>query len=106
MTVTRIIATTVVVCAAIGMTTQAEAAKRKSTNTVTFRGCADWDLLCGPVMKDVAGNRHTFTPSGLVPLGTPLKVVGRRLGNVPGGWCKATQVQVLSVAPTGGACAR
>ena len=102
MTVARIIAISLMVCAMISLTTQAEAAKRKST--ITFRGCADLDLLCGAVMKDAAGNRHAFIPSGLVPPGVPLKVVGRRSGDVPGGWCKARRVQVLSVTPTGGTC--
>ena len=104
MTVARIITITAVVCAAIGMTTQAEAAKRKSTNTITLTGCAYLDLLCGPVMKDTAGNRYTFTPPALVPLYTPLKVVGRKSGGISVGWCKARRVQVLYVMPTGGTC--
>jgi len=104
MTIGRIIAITAVVCAAIGMTTQAEAAKRKSTNTITLTGCAYLDLLCGPVMKDIAGNRYTFTPPALVPLYTPLKVVGRRLGGISRGWCMARRVQVLYVTPSSGTC--
>ena len=41
-TIGRIIAITVVVCAAIGMTTQAEAAKRKAAggSRITLIGCA------------------------------------------------------------------
>ena len=105
MTIGRIIAITTVVCAAIGMTTQAEAAKRKSTGTMTFTGCADLWLLCGPVMKDIAGRAYTFIPSQLVQPGIPLKVVGRKSRDISFVWCKATRVNVISVTPTGGTCA-
>ena len=41
MTVTRIIAITAMACAAIGMTTQAEAAKRKhQAGYIELKGCA------------------------------------------------------------------
>ena len=105
MTIGRIIATTAVVCAAIGITTHAEAAKRKSTGTMTFTGCADLWLLCGPVMRDIAGNTYTFIPPQRVQPGIPLKVVGRRSGDISIGWCKATRVNVISATPTGGTCA-
>ena len=105
MTVARIIAITAMVCAAIGMTTQAEAAKRKSTSSVTFMGCAYWVLFCpGPVMKDIAGNLYTFIPPERVPPHIPLKVVGRKSGDIYIGPCKATRVEVLSATPTGGTC--
>ena len=104
MTIGRIIATTAVVCAAIGVTTQAEAAKRKSTGTMTFTGCAELSLVCGPVMRDIAGNTYTFIPPQRVQPGIPLKVVGRRSGDISIGWCKATRVQVISATPSGQSC--
>jgi hypothetical protein len=106
MTIGRIIAITAVACAAIGMTTQAEAAKRKAAggSRITFIGCAGGLLLCGPVMKDIAGNLYTFIPPERVPPYIPLKVVGRKSGDIYVGPCKATPVEVLSATPTGGTC--
>jgi hypothetical protein len=52
MTMLRIIAITAVVCAATGMTTQAEAAKRKiPPGSIQLQGCAYWMPLCGTVME-------------------------------------------------------
>jgi hypothetical protein len=103
MTVARIIAITAVVCAAIGMTTQAEAAKRKSTGTMTFTGCADWDLvkapLCGPVMKDIAGNLYAFTP--YVWPWIPLEVKARKVDIYVGPCRGATVMNVISVERKG-----
>ena len=104
MTIGRIIAITAVVCAAIGMTTQAEAAKRKAAggSRITLIGCAYSDLLCGTIMRDFAGNIYALSPP-VTPY-TPLKVVGRKSGGIAIGWCKATRVGVLSATPTGGTC--
>ena len=104
MTIGRIIAITAVVCAAIGMTTQAEAAKRKAAggSGITLIGCAYIDLLCGTIMRDFAGNIYALSPP-VTPY-TPLKVVGRKSGGISVGWCKATRVGVLSAKPTGGTC--
>ena len=104
MTIGRIIAITAVVCAAIGMTTQAEAAKRKAAGRsgITLIGCAYSDLLCGTIMRDVAGNIYALSPP-VTPY-TPLKVVGRKSGEIPIGWCKATRVQVISATPSGQSC--
>ena len=104
MTIGRIIAITAVVCAAIGMTTQAEAAKRKSAggSRITLIGCAYIDLLCGTIMRDFAGN--TYALSTPVTPYTPLKVVGRKSGGISMGWCRATRVAVISATPSGQSC--
>ena len=100
----RIIAITAVICAAIGMTTQAEAAKRKAAggSGITLIGCAYIDLLCGTIMRNSAGNIYALS-TPVTPY-TPLKVVGRKSGDISIGWCKATRVGVLSATPTGGTC--
>jgi hypothetical protein len=105
MTIGRIIAITAVVCAAIGMTTQAEAAKRKAAggSRITLIGCAYIDLLCGTIMRDFAGN--TYALSTPVTPYTPLKVVGRKSGGISMGWCRATRVAVISATPSGQSCA-
>ena len=100
MTVRRMITITAVVSAAIGMTTQVEAAKRKPTGTTTFIGCAYVELFCGPVMRDAAGKVYVFNPP-IAPY-TPLKVVGRKSGVVPIGCWGATRVDVKSVTPLSG----
>jgi len=47
MTIARIIAITAVVCAAMGMTSQAEAAKRVPAGYIVLDGCAHWvPLAC------------------------------------------------------------
>jgi len=104
MTIGRIIAITAVVCVAIGMTTQADAAKRKAAGRsgITLIGCAYIDLLCGTIMRDFAGNIYALSPP-VTPY-TPLKVVGRKSGDIPIGWCKATRVQVISATPSGQSC--
>ena len=104
MTIGRIIAITAVICAAIGMTTQAEAAKRKAAggSGITLIGCAYIDLLCGTIMRNSAGNIYALS-TPVTPY-TPLKVVGRKSGDISIGWCKATRVGVLSATPTGGTC--
>jgi hypothetical protein len=105
MTIGRIIAITVVVCAAIGTTTQAEAAKRKAAGRsgITLIGCVKIDLLCGAIMRDFSGNIYAFSPP-VTPY-IPLKVVGRKSGDITIGWCKSTRVNVISATPTGGTCA-
>ena len=110
MKIGRIIAITAVVCAAIGMTTQAEAAKRKGGNHITFTGCAYY-RFCGPfapavlaMTADIAGNLYVFNPPGSVPPFIPTKVRGQKAGETYIGWCKATQVNVVSAKPTGKSC--
>ena len=97
MTIGRIIAITAVLCASIGMTTQAEAAKRKAAggSRITFIGCAYIELFCGTVMRDFAGNIYVLSPP-VTPY-TPLKVVGRKSGDI--GLCRMTQVGVISAGP-------
>ena len=87
MTIGRMIAITAVVCAAIGMITQAEAA----TGSIKLRGCAYIDLLCGTVMKDLAGNIYALNPS--VPPYTPILMRGHKTGNILC-WGYGTQVRV------------
>ena len=50
MTIARIVAITAVVCAAMGATTQADAAKRKPAGSVELDGCAYWVPLACTVM--------------------------------------------------------
>lgn len=95
MTIGRMIAVTAMVFAAIGLTTQAEAAKRK--NIITLEGCAYWQLFCGPVMRDIAGNLYTFVPPEKVPPFVPLKVTGKKSSEIYVGLCKATRIDVISV---------
>jgi hypothetical protein len=72
----RIIAITAVVCAATGMTTQAEAAERKiAPGSIQLQGCAYWMPLCGTVMGS-APDIYVLSPS--VPWNTPITVFGRR----------------------------
>ena len=96
MTIARILAITAVVCAAIGMTAQAEAAKRKAAggSRITLIGCAYIELACGTVMH-FAGKIYALSPP--VTAYTPLKVVGQKTGNV--GLCGVTQVQVIASKP-------
>ena len=92
MTVTRIIAITAMACAAIGMATQAEAAKRKhQTGYIELKGCAYWSPLCGTRM---GSGPNTYVLSGVVPWNTPITVFGRKTGNPNLGWCLGTQVAV------------
>jgi hypothetical protein len=95
MTIARTIAITAVVCAAIGMTTQTEAAKRKAAggSRITLIGCAYTELVCGTLMN-FAGNIYALNPP-VTPY-TPLKVVGQKTGN---GLCGRTQVQVIASKP-------
>ena len=95
MAVARIIAITAVVCAAIGMTTQAEAAKRKPAG-FQLDGCAYWMPLCGTVMGS-APDIYVLSPS--VPCNTPITVLGRRTGNPNLCLGRGTQVAVAGYAP-------
>jgi hypothetical protein len=81
MPIGRMIAITAVVCAAIGMTTQAEAA----TGSIKLRGCAYIDLLCG------TGNIYALNPP--VPPYTPILMRGHKTGNILC-WGYGTQVRV------------
>ena len=96
MTVARTIAITAVVCAAIGMTMQAEAAKRKGPpGSFQLQGCAYWMPLCGTVMGS-APNIYVLGPS--VPWNTPITVFGQRTGPSVC-WGQSTQVAVTGYAP-------
>jgi uncharacterized membrane protein len=97
MTIARIIAITAVVCAAMGMTTQAEAAKRKiPPGSIQLQGCAYWMPLCGTVMGS-APDIYVLSPS--VPWNTPITVFGQRTGNPNLCWGRGTQVAVTGYAP-------
>ena len=104
MKIGRIIAITAMVCAATGMTTQAEAAKRKGAggSSITLEGCAYIRLFCGTVMEDSAGKMYALNPP-VVPY-TPLKVYGRTSGNIVVGFCPATRVDVKSTKPSKKPC--
>ena len=70
MTIARTIAITAAVWAAIGMTTHAEAAKRKAAggSRITLIGCAYTELVCGTVMN-FAGNIYVLVSGyGVHPL--------------------------------------
>ena len=97
MTIARIIAITAVVCAAIGMTAQAEAAKRKyPPGYIQFEGCAYWMLLCGTVMGSAP---DIYVLSSSIPWNTPITVLGRRTGNPNLCLGRGTQVAVAGYAP-------
>jgi hypothetical protein len=109
MKIGRIIAITAVVCAAIGMTAPAEAAKKKSAN-LNFTGCAYYKF-CGPfapavlvMTADIAGNLFVFNPPGSVPPFISVHVRGQNAGETYIGWCRATQVNVVRATPTGKSC--
>ncbi len=92
MTIARIIAIIAAVCAAMGMTTQGEAAKRKLVGYIELKGCVYWVPACGTVMDS---GPDTFVLSGAsVPLHTPLKVFGRKTGNINLCWGRGAQVEV------------
>ena len=92
MTIARTITITAVVCAAMGMTTQAEAAKRKLAGYVELTGCVYWVPVCGTVM---GSGPDTYVLSGApVPLHTPIKVFGRKTGNMNLCWGRGAQVAV------------
>jgi hypothetical protein len=95
-TIARLVATTAVVCATLGMTAQAEAAKRKiPPGSFQLEGCAYWMPLCGTVMGS-APNIYVLSPS--VPWNTPITVFGRRTGpNLC--WGQSTQMAVTGYAP-------
>jgi hypothetical protein len=97
MTIARIIAITAVVCAAMGATTQADAAKRKPAGHIELDGCAYWVPLACTVMGSGNNTYALYGSATPVPLHTPIKVLGRRTGNV--GSCWGTQVQVISWKP-------
>jgi hypothetical protein len=97
MTIARIIAITAVVCTAIGMATQAEAAKRKyPPGYVRLEGCAYWMPLCGTVMGSAP---DIYVLNASVPWNTPITVFGRKTGNVNLCWGRSTQVDVAGYAP-------
>ena len=90
MTIARIVAITAVVCAAMGMTTPAESAKRKLAGYIELKGCAYWVPVCGTVM---GSGPDTYVLSGAsVPLHTPIKVSGRKTGNI--NLCRGQGAQV------------
>jgi len=96
MAVARIVAITAVVCAAIGMTMQAEAAKRKHPpGYIELKGCAYWSP-CGTFM---GSGSDTYMLSALVPWNTPITVFGRKTGNTNLCWGQGTQVEVTGYAP-------
>jgi hypothetical protein len=83
-------------CAAIGMTTQAEAAKRKHPpGFIELKGCAYWSPLCGTLM---GSGSNTYVLSSSVPWNTPITVFGRKTGT-NSGWCLGTQVAVTGYKP-------
>jgi hypothetical protein len=97
MAVARIVAITAVVGAAIGMTTQAEAAKRKyPPGYIELQGCAYWRPLCGFVM---GSGTDTYVLSAAVPWNTPITVFGRKTGNINLCWGQGTRVEVTGYAP-------
>jgi hypothetical protein len=93
MTIARIVAITAVACAAGGMATQVEAAKRKPPG-FQLEGCAYWMPLCGTVMGS-SPDIYVLSPS--VPWNTPITVFGQRTG--PNScWGRGTQVAVTGYA--------
>ena len=103
MTIARIVAMAVVVCAATGMTTQAEAAKRKAAGPAMLEGCPYWVSVCGIVM---GSGSNTYVLSGAlvpsVPLYTPVTVRGRKTGN--NNFCGGTQFEVKAVGRSQKSC--
>ena len=103
MTIARIVAIAAVVCAAAGMTTQAEAAKRKAAGPTTLEGCPYWVPVCGIVM---GSGPDTYVLSGSlvpsVPLYTPVTVRGRKTGN--NNFCGGTQFEVKAIGRSQKSC--
>jgi hypothetical protein len=97
MTIARIIAITAVVCAAMGMTTQAEAAKRTRipAGHIALKGCAHLVPLACTVMGSGSTTYVLHaSPDKWVPWHTPIIVLARKTSNV--GLCFGTHVQVVS----------
>ena len=103
MTIARIVAIAAVFCAATGMTTQAEAAKRKAAGPTTLEGCPHWVPVCGIVMGSGA---DTYVLSGAlvpsVPLYTPVTIRGRKTGN--NNFCGGTQFEIKAVGRSQKSC--
>ena len=103
MTIARIVAIAAVVCAATGMTTQAEAAKRKAAGPTTLEGCPHWVPVCGIVM---GSGPDTYVLSGAlvpsVPLYTPVTVRGRKTDN--NNFCGGTKFEVKAVRRSQKSC--
>jgi len=97
MTIARVIAITAVVCVAMGVTTQADAAKRKPAGYIELDGCAYWVPLACTGMGSGPDTYALYGSATPVPFHTPIRVLGRRTGNV--GPCWGTQVQVISWKP-------
>jgi hypothetical protein len=93
MTIARIVAITAVVCAAMGMATQAEA-KRIPKGHILICGIAYWVPLSCIVM---GSGTSTYVLNRPVPLNTPIMVLARKTGNV--GFCYGTHVDVVTVVP-------
>ena len=81
------------VCAATGVATQAEAAKRIPPGHIVLNGCAYWSPLC----TFMGSGADTYSLYGFVPWSTPVTVLARKTGNV--GVCGGTQVTVVSYVP-------
>jgi hypothetical protein len=103
MTIARIVAIAAMFCAATGMTTQAEAAKRKAAGPTTLEGCPHWVPVCGIVMGSGA---DTYVLSGAlvpsVPLYTPVTIRGRKIGN--NNFCGGTQFEIKAVGRSQKSC--
>ena len=97
MTIAKTIAIAAVVCVAMGVTTQADAAKRKPAGYIELDGCAYWVPLACTAMGSGPDTYALYGSATPVPFLTPIKVLGRRTGNV--GPCWGTQVQVVSWKP-------
>ena len=97
MTVARIVAITALACAAIGMTTQAEAAKGKHPpGYIELKGCAYWGPLCGTFMGP---GPNAYVLNAAVPWNTPITVFGRKTGNANLCGGQGTLVEVTGYAP-------
>ena len=100
MTIARIIVITAAVCAAMGMTTQAEAAKRGRipAGHIVLDGCAHWMPFC-TFMGSGPGTYVLYGSATPVPTHTPISVLGRKTGPSNVGLCWGTQVQVIAWKP-------
>ena len=104
MTIARIIAITAVVCAAIGMTTNAEAAKRKPAGFIELTGCARWAPPACTVMGSGPDTYVLYGSPIMIPWQRRITVYGIRAADPSVGLCWGKQVRVIAWKLVPGSC--
>jgi hypothetical protein len=88
----------------MGMTTQAEAAKRKPAGYIELTGCARWVPPACIVMGSGPDTYVLYGSPIPIPWYTRIKVYGVRAADPSVGLCWGKQVRVLGWKPDSGSC--